>query len=193
MHEKVNNFSISYQRKKHTLNCNLSWKRQQEFQIHLIRETVTLYRHIFAVRNCPSNIVRRMLAPRACQIFATILKSPLVRKRPRNSELRNKLKFSKDNYRLRVVFKLNPISTRYRLLCEHLLKTIISADIELENGEPDYLFKKEVESQTTLCASVRWVFKLVLHSVVHTTSMAGKNAPLYQYQFEDLSKSRRLS
>ena len=50
------------------------------------------------------------------------------------------------------------------------MKTIISADIELENGEPDYLFKKEVESQTTLYASVRWVFKLVLH----TTSMVGK-------------------
>jgi len=92
----------------------------------------------------------------ATRIPNSSYQSPLVRKRPRNSELRNKLKFNKDNYRLRVVFKLNPISTRYRLLCEHLLKTIISADIELENGEPDYLFKKEVESQTTLCASVSY-------------------------------------
>ena len=49
MHEKVNNFSISYQ---HIINCNLSWTRQQEFQIHLIRETVSLDRHILAVRNC---------------------------------------------------------------------------------------------------------------------------------------------
>ena len=38
--------------------------------------------------------------------FFITLKSPLIRKRPRNSELRNKLKFNKDNYRLRLVFKL---------------------------------------------------------------------------------------
>ena len=132
----------------------------------------------------------------ACLLgFATILKSPLVRKRPRNSELRNKLKFNKDNYRLRVVFKLIPISTRYRFLWEHLLKTIISADIELENGEPDYLFKKEVESQTTLCASVRWVFKLVLH----TTSMVGKmhhpistNSETFQSQGDYLELAARV-
>jgi len=37
--------------------------------------------------------------------FFITLKSPLIRKRPRNSELRNKLKFNKDNYRLRLVFK----------------------------------------------------------------------------------------
>merc|ERR1711990_22021 len=65
----------------------------------------------------------------ATRIPNSSYQSPLVRKRPRNSELRNKLKFNKDNYRL-------------------------SADIELENGEPDYLFKKEIECQTTLCASV---------------------------------------
>ena len=44
------------------------------------------------------------------------------------------------------------------------MKTIESGDIELENGEPDYLFKKEVECQTTLCASVRWVCKLMLQT-----------------------------
>ena len=45
---------------------------------------------------------------------------------------------------------------------EQILKTIFSGDIELENGEPGYLFKKEVECQTTLCASVRLGFKLVI-------------------------------
>ena len=119
----------------------------------------------------PSEIVQIL----ACLLgFTTILKSPLVRKRPRNSELRSKLKFNKDIYRLRLVFKLIPILTLYRFICEHLLKTIISGYIELENGEPDYLFKKEVESQTTLYASVRWVFKLVLH----TTSMVKIRHPI---------------
>ena len=94
-----------------------------------------------------------------------------------------------------MVFKLIPISTRYRFLWEHLLKPIISADIELENGEPDYLFKKEVESQTTLCASVRWVFKLVHH----TMSMAGKrrylistNSKTFQSQGDYLELAARV-
>ena len=96
--------------------------------------------------------------------FFITLKSPLIRKRPRNSELRNKLKFNKDNYRLRLVFKLISISNSCQFSNYRILKTIESGDIELENGEPDYFFKKEVECQTTLCASVRWVFKLMFQT-----------------------------
>ena len=38
--------------------------------------------------------------------FIIVSKSPLIRKRPRNSELRNKLKFNKENYKLSLVLKM---------------------------------------------------------------------------------------
>ena len=39
--------------------------------------------------------------------FIIVSKSPLIRKRPRNSELRNKLKFNKENYKLSLVLKMS--------------------------------------------------------------------------------------
>ena len=57
----------------------------------------------FPVQYCQSLI--KLNVGMTVKFFIT-WKSPLIRKRPRNSELRNKLKFNKDNYRLRLVFKL---------------------------------------------------------------------------------------